>query len=184
MQQQKGFTIMELMITVSILTILVTIAVPGMNSYMDKRKLINATEAIYSQLVYARSEAISRSANVAVRIVGTDSTHWAIGVSTNNACNPALTDPNAAGACVLTVSGTNTNVLKHIVSTDYPGVELGDGAVDHTINFNPTRGTIGTGEDGMAVLRYGNYVLQIIVTPIGRARICSPGSGKGGYPQC
>lgn len=184
MQQEKGFTIMELMITLSILAVLVTIAVPGMNSYMDKHKLINATEAIYGQLVYARSEAISRSKNVAVRVVvEDDTTDWAIGVTTNATCDPTVASASAAGACVLSVS--NTNVLKRIVSTDFPGVTLGDGSVDLTINYNPTRGTIGVGEDGTAIIRYGNYTLHVELDPLGRASICAPGSaGKGGYPAC
>jgi len=179
----NGFTIMELMIAVSIIGIIAMIAVPNMRAYMDKHRVISAAEAIYQQLIYARSEAISRSQNVVVRgAVGADTSNWAVGVSTNTSCNPTLTDASTASACVLDVGGTN--VLKRIASTEYPGVTLNDAPGLFTVTFDPTRGTIAVGENGTAYVRYGNYELRVIVSVIGRARICAGGSGVRGYSPC
>ncbi len=184
MRQENGFTLLEVMLTVSILAILLTVAVPSVSSFMDKQRAISATEAIFSQLTIARSKAVSLSQNVSVRVAGGDNTtNWAIGVSTNENCDPTLTDAGAANACVLPLVDGSANVLMRISSADYPGVALDAGGDTATITYNPLRGTIDVGQDGTARVLYGTFEFRIIVGLIGRASICSK-RGAGGYPKC
>lgn len=187
MRVEKGFSLIELMLVIGILGILVAIALPNMNSYMDKRKVINAAESIYSQLVYARSEAIARSSNVTVNITTNpaDAQDWALGVGTDAACDPTHIIGDAA-PCTLSVSGTP--VLKRIVSTDYPGVSIL--TTTNQVTFDPVRGTVGVGQNGtvrIGLLRDGNvlYELDVFVGVIGRVRMCTPAVGSvGGYAAC
>ncbi|MEN8168656.1 MAG: GspH/FimT family pseudopilin [Pseudomonadota bacterium] len=175
MRQEKGFTLIELMITVAILSVVLGIAVPSMSSFMDKRRVIDAAEAVHSMLVYARSEAIARSTNVAARIDAN-----AMGVSTNTACNPShiLTD---ASPCVLSVDGVN--VLKRVVTSDYPGVTFA--TTTNQITFDPTRGTVPVGQNGTIRVSYEDYEIRVIIGVIGRVRLCSPSTAPvGGYKTC
>ena len=55
-QIEAGFTLLELMISLVVLSILLTIGVPTMLTAAEKRETISAAEEIYSQLQFARSE--------------------------------------------------------------------------------------------------------------------------------
>jgi len=66
MRPQRAFTIIELMVTVVILGILATLAVPSFNDLIASTRIKNAASDIYASLALARSEALKRNANVTV----------------------------------------------------------------------------------------------------------------------
>ena len=76
MQHQKGFTLLELMITIAVLAIAAAFAVPSMTRAVEKRNTISAAEAIYNQIQLARSESIARSQPVYMNVVA--GTGWPI----------------------------------------------------------------------------------------------------------
>lgn len=63
---KAGFTLIELMVTVSVAAILLAIGVPSFNGFVLNQRVKNASFDIYSMLTYARSEAIKRNNNVTV----------------------------------------------------------------------------------------------------------------------
>lgn len=68
MNRPQGFTIIELMVTIAVLAILAAMAIPSFTDMMERQRLINATEAVYSDLQNARSEAVKRSQQIVVSI--------------------------------------------------------------------------------------------------------------------
>ena len=71
----KGFTLVELMVTVAVLLIVVTIAIPGFSALTSRQRADTETGDFYRALNYARLEAINRGKNV--RVVPASGTAWA-----------------------------------------------------------------------------------------------------------
>jgi len=66
----SGFTIIELMATLVVLGILVTVALPSFSDLVLNTRIKNAASDVYGALALARSEAIKRNANVTIAPVG------------------------------------------------------------------------------------------------------------------
>ena len=75
-----GFTLVELMVTVSVMVILAAIAMPSMTTMVNNGRVAGQTEELVSALQLARAEAIRRNARVTVcagtGIVCSGSTTW------------------------------------------------------------------------------------------------------------
>jgi type IV fimbrial biogenesis protein FimT len=64
--RNKGFTLIELMITLAIAAILVTVGIPAFTNLMIKNQLSGQIQNLYGALSFARSEAIKRGDYVSV----------------------------------------------------------------------------------------------------------------------
>lgn len=62
----KGFTMVELMITISIASILLAVAVPSYQSLMQESRLTTQANELMTALHYARSEAVKRGGRVTI----------------------------------------------------------------------------------------------------------------------
>lgn len=62
----KGFTMIELMLTISIASILLTVAVPSYQSLMRESRLTTQANEFMTALHYARSEAVKRGVRVTI----------------------------------------------------------------------------------------------------------------------
>ena len=66
MKKNSGFTLIELMITLAIVAILLTVGVPSLTAFMQGNRLISSTNELVSALHVARSEAIKLNVRVSV----------------------------------------------------------------------------------------------------------------------
>lgn len=83
--QRNGFTLIELMITITIAAILLTIAIPGFQGLINSNRITTQTNELITDLMVAKSEAVRRGVRVAVCI-------------SNATASTAATDCNSAGA--------------------------------------------------------------------------------------
>ncbi len=99
----KGFTLLELMVTIAIVGILVGIAIPNFTSIIIINRLTTSANELVTALNLARSEAIKRGIQVTVRNKG-PSTQWESGwdvfVDING--NETLNDNGNATLCEAT----------------------------------------------------------------------------------
>lgn len=87
---QPGFTLVEVMVTVVIAAILITVAVPSLNSLYEGIRARSAISTIESSLVFARSQAVSYGSRVSVCPMTSTScgTDWTQGFSVFIDSNP------------------------------------------------------------------------------------------------
>lgn len=71
-----GFTLVELMIVVSVFAVLIAAALPSYNDFVRNQRVKTASFELFSTLVLARSEALTRNSPVTVTPT---SNNWAAG---------------------------------------------------------------------------------------------------------
>ena len=64
--RQRGFTLLELMSTVSIVAVLTTTAIPSFNDLVQRNRITTEINTFVAHLHYARSEAVKRGVRVVV----------------------------------------------------------------------------------------------------------------------
>ncbi len=64
MKNQNGFTLIELMITISIVAIVLTVAIPSFNKTVANNRLTTHLNDFIASANYARSEAVKRGARI------------------------------------------------------------------------------------------------------------------------
>jgi type IV fimbrial biogenesis protein FimT len=72
----KGFTLIELMMTISIAVIVLTIGVPSFTQTINNSRLTTNANELLTSLNIARSEAIKRNIQIFVRRKGNASQNW------------------------------------------------------------------------------------------------------------
>ncbi|HNB01701.1 MAG TPA: GspH/FimT family pseudopilin, partial [Nitrosomonas sp.] len=65
-QIPRGVTLIELLVTLSVLSILLTIGVPSFNQFSTSSRLNSYSNTLFSHMALARSEAIKRNSRVVV----------------------------------------------------------------------------------------------------------------------
>ncbi|WP_419623622.1 GspH/FimT family pseudopilin [Thiolapillus sp.] len=72
MNSSTGFTLIELMITLALVSLLMTLGIPSFNEAIRNNRLTTYTNDLVTALNLARSEAVKRNLSVSVRKSGTD----------------------------------------------------------------------------------------------------------------
>lgn len=152
----RGFTLLELAITVLIVAVLATIGLPGLQDIIARIRLKTAASDLHTALTFARSEAIKR--NSATTLVPVDASDWSKGWSVR------------AGSTVLAVQDAYTSL-----SFSPRNAAYGSKTVS-VVTFAGTGRESSTGNDGIAFVltsttRASLAARCIALDPSGRAAV-------------
>jgi prepilin-type N-terminal cleavage/methylation domain-containing protein len=166
----RGFTMIELMITVAVIAIVLSVAAPSFTSFLAKKRVESTMAELSTDIQYARSESVSR--NAAVRLTYVSSSCYAVHLSTD------------AASCT-----TTTNMIKTQSLTSGSTAALSAASNGYYIEFDPVRGlaTFSDGNTPGAInINSSNnaYQLRAAVCTMGRVVVCSPNTSFNGYPTC
>lgn len=211
---QKGFTLIEMVITVAIALVLLAIGVPGLKSWIDENKAAGYAESLAQGLQISRAQAISRGKAMIFTI--NNDQGWTSRCRTMIDIGTAGTEDNAddcifaktaLGAKILptNLSGANivigfgqsaTSIISSEIAppTTYTTVHSTTGgsvcALPCSITFN-AMGMIIPNDDASA--SYGNTFLTnnqnamrtaVIVSGAGQIVRCNPDSPIGSQSSC
>jgi type IV fimbrial biogenesis protein FimT len=188
-KHHNGFTLVELLITLAVTIVLLTLGLPSMQSFLDSARLVDAAEQLQSHLQQARIESIARSTDIHVNISANGSP-WVYGISHRNLCDTTQATPAGANACVLVVDDGDKSfdpgadlVLMRFDSSDHAGVSASGGNIQ--ITFSSLRGTSSGGT--IDLTSAGGRKLTISVGLLGRINICYAQDSAlpvTGYKEC
>lgn len=163
---EQGFTLPELIITLGIVAIILSTAVPSISSTIKNNRLTGQLNSVVADLHFARSEAVKRD----VRVILCRS-------SNPNATNPTCSGTNqlwSSGYIIFADDGNNTNnwynagtdILLRRGQKAADGVRLRTNPVwNHYLEFNPNGSTNEAGTAYMSICddRGKDYGKQIMV---------------------
>lgn len=184
-RRHRGFTIVELMMSIVLVAIGTALALPSYREMVEKRQLTNSAEQLASFVNTAQGISSRTNQVITVSYTRTDDDDWCIGATMGDtSCDCDQTDDSAADFCEI---DSQPFVLNESISG---GSELlnsisGDGAY----SFDPVRGLFLDLNDSLAMeLRSNNgqYRLNLMVNSSGRVILCSDDSGHSvpGYDIC
>jgi type IV fimbrial biogenesis protein FimT len=181
--EPRGFSLIELMVTLTVLAFALMMGLPSLSAWLQNSKLRSAAESIMSGLQLARSEAVSRNALVRFQLTSSlDNSCVLSPTSANWVVNTGSTD--AAGNCGVAPSDTVAPLIvqKRDATKDLAGMVVNSGA--SSISFNglgrPTPAAalsidLSNPSLGDCAASGGPVVcLRVVVSAAGQVRMCNP----------
>lgn len=182
----KGFTLVELAVTVGLLGISLALAIPAYRDMVQKRQLTNAAEQIAAFMSSAQSVASRTNEVVTVSFNRADHDDWCIGATMGEtACDCDENDDSQTDYCeidsqhfVLNESISSDSELMHSVTSN-----------GGSYSFDPVRGAFNDMDDWLSMEMHTesrDYKLNLMVNATGRVILCSKDATHAlpGYEIC
>ena len=165
--RQRGFSLIELMVTVVILVLLIVAAVPSIGTWLDNTRIRNQADSLMGGLQAARAEAVRTNQNVSFWLVGSTSAPGAL----DDTC--ALSDTSASW--VVSVASPASHCATW--QTTSPALIFSSRAMggDNT-KVSVAAVTFGTTPTAANTVTFNGFGRVANSTPIGRIDL----GGKGG----
>lgn len=173
-KRQRGVTLTELLVTIAIIGILASIAIPSYRDNIERSRLKQAVEALKSDMQFARAEAIKRSVNVHVSRLPAAAGAWCYGLRAGGDCDCTEIVQTAINFCdIKIVSGVNFS----------NSINMDSSSAANNNEFDFRRGTT---DAGGVTFSTENYQAKVDFSEAGRIIICTPSGAEGlpGYPDC
>lgn len=186
LSRQRGFSIVELMMSVMLMAIGAALALPSYRDMVEKRQITNGAEQMAAFINTAQGVAMKTNRLVTVSYTRVGNDEWCIGaVSGGNACDctVAYTDPPAANYCQI---ASQPFVLDNSHAADRELVYSISGAGAYA--FDPVRGLASADNPLTMELRSPSeaFRLNLVVNRTGRVILCSASASHAvpGYAVC
>ncbi|MTW23114.1 prepilin-type N-terminal cleavage/methylation domain-containing protein [Allochromatium palmeri] len=177
----SGFTLIEMMVTIAVAAILLSIAAPSFQSMIERARVKSLAEIIYSNLQFAKGESLkgmqSTNENVLVTFKK-DASPQCFGMIRGNVACDCSANPTDCE-----IGGSERKIT--FTNTEFPGAFIA-GSGDETIQFDSIRGTATNGTIEVQSRSTNSLKLNVKISVIGRIIICVPSDGNSisGYQGC
>ncbi len=131
--RNRGFTLVELLVTLAVAALLLAVAVPSFNRLIISNRLTTQANDVVNRLAQARNEAVKRGINVEINADGSINALPLGGASTPIAQAASLPPGISASAAIGTLVATPLGLLRQPnASTGYSGlvVDLSSNAIN------------------------------------------------------
>jgi len=172
MHNLSGITLLELLITISILVLVVTLGSPAINSIQKNMQLKAAAQSSYFAFQQARASAVTKSVDITVALQ--PGKNWCAALSDSGVCDCSI--PNEC-----TINGVEYKV--DFADYRFISIDKVTFGADDVAVFDANRG-LAIGHAGSIVFSDGDKQLKLILSNMGRVRICAVDSRIGGYELC
>lgn len=167
--QQKGFSLIELVVTIVVLMAVATIAIPAFQSAIGNAQIRTVAESIRDGLQLARAEAIKRNARVKFTLQSTSA--WQIGcVTPATGCPAAISQKNAT-------EGASGNI--NVTADNFTAVFSGFGTRDPASEAGLTLVNITNTQVKSEELK----ALRVTLGAGGNVKVCDPTVSTIGDPR-
>lgn len=167
MRRAKGFSLIELMVTLAIMAILVAIAAPSFTTMLANAQIKTGTQSVNDGLILARVESMRRNSRVMFAL-GTQ-TGWTVTNESDNAVVQA--SPTPEGAKSVSVSMTPINATK--VTFDGRGHVVTN--TDGTASLTQVDVTVPTSLLSASLAKN----LRVNISSGGSIQLCNPNETSG-----
>lgn len=172
-RRSSGFTLVEQLIGLTVVTTVLTGVIPGFRELRERHRLDSAAAAVETELQWARGMAVARQQDVRVRFGDPADGCYTIHVGPLDGCRCA---GDGTAACT-----PGAELIRSATLSAADGI-----AVDSTarsISFNGDWGTVTPTASIELRNRLGQRV-RVVINIAGRARSCAPGPAMPGLPPC
>ena len=119
MKRTRGFTLIELMVTLAVMVVLMGIAVPSFRAFIGSQKVKTGSYELMTSLVIARSEAVKR--NAGVTITPSSSSAWANGWTVAGGGATLHSQETISGLTVTTYTDSGCTAAGTVASIAFNG---------------------------------------------------------------
>lgn len=175
----RGFTLVELMVTLAVVVVLLRICVPGFVSIQRNSELTSAANGLLASINAARTEAMKR--NLRAAVVPADGGSWARGwivyVDIDgsdgfSAAKDLVVSTQPALASYFSMSGNNT------ASGRSPYILFNGSGYPVTKDSAPTSLSVAITRNDLAGDPSREQTRRIVLSKTGRVRVCKPASSS------
>ncbi|WP_435235117.1 GspH/FimT family pseudopilin [Psychromonas sp. PT13] len=169
-----GLTLIELMISLAVLAILMSIGIASYSGLFSQQALINRTERIYHFLRLANTQAVKFNHKVYVQFCQLSTTdNWKMAMSANSGCDCfTLNSCQLDGIEVIEDVADGKTLLTSAADITFSGEQA---------SYSPMRFGINTGS--ITLSGTNGLKLKVIQSTM-RLRICAPEKDQLGYKKC
>ena len=114
--RRGGFTMVELMVVIAVIAVLLTVAAPSLREQLARRTLEGAANELSADLQYARSQTVSRNADV---VLSTTAGGYTVCCDASAANYKAITlDPSLSLTAGVTVTYSALRAMSNVATLD------------------------------------------------------------------
>ncbi|CAM3052868.1 GspH/FimT family pseudopilin [Vibrio mytili] len=166
----RGFTLLELLITVSVMSILLAMAAPSFSHISQKIQMQRLATELFGFLNQSKSEAVMRNTKLYV--------HFSMDkndVISDGSWSLDLTDSSTVGG----------NTILHFSGTPYSELSIIHNYESKYMSFDEVRGRPASGSiEFFASNNQNSKLILAVSNPPGRIRVCSDSGALYDYPEC